>query len=129
MFNYLTAHYNKDKVFIDLFDKKRRPKSYKTSKSVSHTEKIKQLIDYQMGLLEDLNKKDTGNIGTDRTKHKSLNDKKRSYPEDTGRRSKPRERSHSRHNHSEEKVERKKHKSHKKKKKSSKKRNLSEESP
>ncbi len=38
---------------IDLRDIKRRPKSYKTGQSSTYTEKIRELIDFQMSLMKE----------------------------------------------------------------------------
>ena len=43
-------------ILSELRDKKRRPKSYKTGKSKSFTEALRDLIGTQMNLLEQLNK-------------------------------------------------------------------------
>ena len=43
------------KAFDELRDKKRRPKSYKTSKATSYKDNVRQLIETQMELMQNMN--------------------------------------------------------------------------
>ena len=99
---------NIENVFsVDLRDRKRRPKSYKTNKSSSYTEQIKELIDYQMDLMKKVHEENMKNSDKLKVSHSKR------------RHSREEKDSQERYNEDDERKDKKKHKSHKNKKKSS----------
>ena len=72
---------NKDfKGAIDLRDIKRRPKSYRTGQSSTYMEKIRELIDFQMGLMKECAEREA-KVGQKSEKKTKKKKKKRSKHE------------------------------------------------
>ena len=95
------------KIFDDLRDKKRRPKSYKTCKSTSYKDNIRQLIETQMELIQNMNEEvmEKKFRRTRSPEHDSNKHKRRSHSKELG----PAGHSASKHSHSDHH----KHKKHK----------------